>query len=80
MVQSIVQLGKNKINENFIKTLNEHFKKLNNVKVSVLKSAEHDRNRVAEYRDEILKHLGRSYTARIVGFTIFLKKWRKMVR
>ena len=80
MTQSVVQLGKNGVTKNFIETLNTHFKNHNNVKVSVLKSAEHKKEKVVEYKDEILKILGRSYTARIVGFTIFLKKWRKIVR
>ena len=80
MTQSTLQLGKNGITENFITTLNEHFKNHNNVKVSVLKSAEHKKERVMEYKDEILKKLGRNYTARAVGFTISLRKWRKVVR
>ncbi|MEM3091161.1 MAG: hypothetical protein QXX55_00415 [Candidatus Pacearchaeota archaeon] len=80
MGQSVVQLGKNKVNDNFIKTLEEHFKNHNNVKVPVLKNAERNRDKVIEYKDEILKKLGRNYTARIIGFTIFLKKWRKEVR
>lgn len=80
MTQSSIQLGKNGITENFIETLNGHFKNHNNVKVNVLKSAEHKKEKVMEYRDEILKKLGRNYTARIVGFTISLKKWRKIVR
>lgn len=80
MSQSLVQLGKNKVTDNFIATLKSHFKKHDNVKVSVLKSAEHNREKIIEYKDEILRHLGRNYTAKIIGFSIFLKKWRKIVR
>ena len=30
--------------------------------------------------DEILSELGNNYTYRIIGFTIFIKKWRKPQR
>ena len=77
---SQVQLGKNGITESFLETLQTHFKKHGNVKVSVLKGAGHDREKVKKYSEEILARLGRNYTARIVGFTIFLKRWRKARR
>ena len=77
---SDIQLGKKGITENFILTLKGHFQKHKNVKISVLKSAVHDKEKVKEYGKEILKNLGNHYTAKVVGFTIFLKKWRKEVR
>jgi len=33
-----------------------------------------------EYSEEILEGLGKNYTVRIIGFTIFVKKWRKARR
>lgn len=77
---SQVQLGKQGITNNFISTLESHFKNHENVKVCVLKSAGHDREKMKKYSDEILDELGKNYTSRIVGFTIFLKKWRRKVR
>jgi len=99
MTQGQVQLGKKGITENFIETLKNHFKKNKNVKVSVLKSAGHEKRKVREFADEILKKLnsrprtannknnllpttkslGKKYTAKIIGFTISLKKWRRAV-
>jgi len=73
-----VQLGKQGITDNFIETLRNHFKKLKIVKVSVLKSAGHDKVKVKEYSEEILEKLGKNFTARTIGFTIVLKKWRKV--
>ena len=75
MTLSKIHLGKNKITENFIKTLESHFKKNNVVKISVLRSAE--RENIKKYSEEILKELGKKYTSKIIGFTIVLKKWRK---
>ena len=75
-----MQLGKQGLTENFIGTLKHHFDNHKNVKVSVLKSAGHDKPKVKEYSEEILNKLGDHYTAKVVGFTIFLKKWRKSVR
>jgi len=75
-----VQLGKQGISDNFIESLKNHFKNYQNVKVSVLKSVGHDKSKVKEYSKQILEKLGKNYTAKIVGFTIVLKKWRKAVR
>ncbi len=74
-----IQLGRKGITDNFIQTLRAHFKKYKNVKVSVLKSAREDKKKVKEYSKEMLEKLGKNYTARIVGFKIMIKKWRKDV-
>ena len=75
-----MQLGKQGLTENFIATLEHQFDNHRNVKVSVLKSAGHDKAKVKEYSEEILEKLGDYYTAKVVGFTIFFKKWRKAKR
>jgi RNA-binding protein YhbY len=75
-----MQLGKQGITDNFISTLKTHFDKNKNVKVHILKSAGHDKTKVKEYANEIVEKLGKNYTSKVVGFTIFLKKWRKNVR
>ncbi len=80
MTQSHMHLGKNGITENFIESLKNHFKNHENVKISVLKSAGHDKEKVRKYNEEILEKLGRKYTAKKVGFTISLKKWKRNVR
>ncbi len=77
---SKLQLGKQGLTENFIQTLKSHFERHNNVKISVLKSAGHEKGKVKEYSEEILKKLGEHYTARVIGFTIVVKKWRKIRR
>ncbi len=78
--QGQVQLGKQGVNENFIKTLKNHFNKCKNMKISVLKSVRKNKSDVERISEEILEKLGRNYTARVVGFTIFVKRWRKDVR
>ncbi len=75
-----IQLGKNRITDNFIETLKNYFKKHDNVKVSVLKSCCRDRAEIKKMAEEILSRLGKNYTAKTIGFTIALKKWRKAVR
>jgi len=72
-----IQLGKQGITDNFIATLKTYFLKNQNVKVSVLKGAGHTKDQVKEYAKKILDELGDNYTARIVGFVISLKKWRR---
>ena len=80
MTTSMLQIGKNGLTENFIETIRDRFKKYNNIKISILKSAGHEREKVKEFSERILDALGKNYTAKAVGFTIFLKKWRKKVR
>ena len=77
---SQVQLGKQGITDNFIFSLKNHFKKHENVKVCVLKSAGHNKEKVKKYSEKICDKLGKNYVARAIGFTIFLKKFRKNVR
>lgn len=72
-----IQLGKNGITDNFIETLKTYFEKVRTVKVSVLKSARESKEDVKKYADELLTILGKHYTAKVIGFTITLKKWRK---
>ena len=80
MTQSQIQLGKNKVTDKFIETLRGHFKNHDSVKVSILKSATRDKAEMKKITEEILEGLGRNYTAKRLGFTLFLKKWRKNMR
>lgn len=75
-----MQLGKNGLTDKFIETLNNSFKTHTSVRISILKNAGHERNKVREISDKILEELGNNYNARIIGFTIVLKKWRRAVR
>jgi RNA-binding protein YhbY len=79
-MQATVQLGKNGITDGFIETLKNAFKKHDSVKVSLLKSATRDRKEAEETAKNLCKALGKHYTSNILGFTIFLKKWRKIPR
>lgn len=72
-----IQIGKNGVTENFIESLKNQFKKCSNVRISVLRSARENKSDVKKIADEILEKLGNNYTAKVIGFTIVLKKWRK---
>ena len=80
MTQSEIQLGKQGITANFIKTLKDHFNTHTNVKISVLKSARENKESLKKYQEDILEKLGKRYTAKILGFSIFVKRWRRDVR
>ena len=80
MTYTEMQLGKNGITDNFIKTLKNGFTFHENVRISVLKSAGRRKEKIKEYEEEILNKMGNRYTARRIGFTIVVKKWRKPVR
>ena len=80
MTQGQVQLGKQGITENFITALKHHFNKHNNVKVHILKSAGHNKEDMKRYAEKIVEKLGKHYSAKTLGFSIFVKKWRRAVR
>ncbi|OYT36656.1 hypothetical protein B6U91_00640 [Candidatus Pacearchaeota archaeon ex4484_71] len=75
-----IQLGKKGITENFIENLKVQFSKANNVKISVLSSFCRDKKELKRVVEEILEKLGKNYTAKTIGYTINIKKWRKEVR
>ncbi len=75
--QAILHIGKNGFTPGVTGTLKSHFKTREDVKVILLKSAGHTKENVREIAEKIVSELGNKYTYRIVGFTIFLKKWRK---
>lgn len=77
---STVQIGKNGISENLVETLKSHFKKHQNVKVVFLKNSDRDRKKIKKQAEEIVDELGTNYSYRILGFTVFFKKWRKPQR
>lgn len=76
-LEASIQIGKNGFRPGMIENIKNCFKKRKRVKICVLKSAGHDKERVKEIASKIQAGLGEQYTYRIIGFTIFIKKWRK---
>ncbi len=74
-----IQLGKKGLTKEFLDDLKKRFdNKVKNIKVSILRSArENGKKDVKNYAEKIINFLGEKFTYRIVGFSIFLKKWRK---
>jgi len=74
-----IQLGKKGVTEEFIQDIIKRLDKYRNatLKISVLKSARESKEDVKKYSEEIVKKLGDKYTAKTLGFSIFLRKWRK---
>lgn len=68
------QIGKNGITPNVIESLSLAFKKHKQVRISVLKSAVRDKERVKEMAEEIKNALGENYAYRVIGFTIIMRK------
>lgn len=77
---SSVQVGKKGISNNLIETIKTHFKNHKNVKVVFLKNSVRDRKKLKKTTEEIITELGKNYTYRILGYTVFIKKWRKAQR
>lgn len=74
---AMIQIGKNGLTSGVFEIIRNSFKPRENVKVVLLKGAGHTKENTKEIAEKILEELGNKYTYKIVGFTIFLKKWRK---
>ncbi|MBU0894223.1 MAG: YhbY family RNA-binding protein [Nanoarchaeota archaeon] len=74
------QLGKKGLTEGFIETLQNSFKHHRNIKISVLKSCCRERLYLKELADKMIERLGGNYSYKIIGYTVKLKKLRKVVR
>ena len=77
---SSIQVGKKGVSENLINTLKTHFKNHQNVKVVFLKNSIRDKKKLKKQAEEVIDELGKNYTYRILGYTVFIKKWRKAQR
>lgn len=77
------QIGKKGISDNFMFTLENHFKDHKTVRVSVLKSARGEgaesKKIVKKYAEELVSKLEGNYNYKIIGFTIVLKKGKNKV-
>ena len=75
-----IQLGKKGLTNEFLESLKKKFEKpdMKNIKISVLKSVrENGKADVKEYAEKMIKFLGNKFSYRAIGFSIFVKKWRK---
>jgi RNA-binding protein YhbY len=68
------QLGKNGITQGVINSLNQDLKTHTQVRISTLKSATRDKNKLIEMADEIIDKVNYKCNYRIIGFTILLRK------
>lgn len=75
-----VQLGKNGYNEQSLQNIKNFFKTRKDLKIAVLKSFIRGQEELKELKEKILSDLGAHYTARVVGYSIFLKKWKREMR
>ena len=78
--QSVVQVGKQGLTENFFQTLKNHFKTRDSVKIILLPSVRENKQEARDIASEIEKMLGKNFTAHLIGYTINVKKWRKAIR
>ena len=78
-MQITLQLGKNGLTQEFLEDIKSRFEniKIKNIKISVLPSAREKKGDVRIFAEQIKEFLGAKYTYRILGFSIFVKKWRK---
>jgi RNA-binding protein YhbY len=72
-----MQVGKSSLTGNFLLALKNAFNTHDTAKISVLKTATRSRDGIEKIAQELCTALGKKFTCKIVGFTIFIKKWRK---
>ena len=74
------QIGKKGLTKNFIDVLKTAFSTRKSITVVILKNLGHKKENIKEIAEKIVGSLGKNYVYKIVGFTIFLKKFRKNIR
>ena len=74
-----LHLGKKGLTSEFIEDIEKRSEKERNmnIKINVLASARESKKDVKRYAEEIVAKLGDKFTYKTLGFSIFLKKWRK---
>lgn len=73
-----IQIGKNGVTPGVFELLRNGFKERENIRVCVLKAGTRDKEEVILMAKKLVGGLGANYSYRTVGYTIFLKKWRKI--
>jgi len=75
-------IGKKGLTNGFLDLLEKTFKKNELVRISILKSATRDSEEVKAIANKICeemnKRLKKDFTFKIIGFKIFVRKWRKL--
>ena len=69
-----LQLGKQGITENFIKTLQTYFVKNKFVKISVLQSCCRDKKELEKMANEIAEKLKGTFRIKLIGYKIILRR------
>ncbi len=78
--QLTIQIGKNGLTDGVTEVIKNAFKNRTSIKLVILKSAGREKGKTKEIAEQIQEVLGNKYNYRILGFTIFLKKFRKAQR
>jgi len=71
------QIGKSGLTEGVLQSLELAFKNHKVLRLSVLKNAVRDKEKVKEIATEIAEKLNGRYSYRIIGFTIVMRKLKK---
>ena len=75
-------LGKQGLTAGFIECMEKTFKNNDLVKVSVLKSATRNKQEIKDMAQEMCSELEKKFpkqfTAKVIGFKIYVRKWRKL--
>jgi len=74
-----LQIGKNGLTSGFMDNLKLRFadKGVESIRVSLLKTASRDKEQIQKWSNAMIAGLGSNFTAKIIGYTIALRKWRK---
>ena len=79
---AVFNIGKQGLTKEFISALEKTFKKHDLIKVNILRSATRDKKEIKKMAQEICSELKKrekkDFTAKIIGFTLYIRKWRKL--
>jgi len=73
-------IGKEGLTHGVLESLRTCFKTHKNIRISVLKNVERDKNKMKEIAEKLAEKLEGNYKYRIIGFTIVMRKSAESVR
>ena len=72
--ESRFQIGKNGVTEGVIKSLNQDLKMHNRIRISVLKSAGREKDKIIKIAENIVSGVDYYCVYKLIGFTIILMR------
>jgi len=74
------QIGKKGLTHEFVEQMRRTFEKDELIKIDLLKSATRDKEEADKIGSDLVEKLGNKFTFKRIGYTLIIRRWRKVQR